>query len=571
MGMKKKNVSWYRTLLAAALVPASGYAIQVPNSGCPMAHCTAQESDAANAVVPTGTGFGRVLDTSANASGAGLGCSSNLSIAACSFKNGDPSTHPNLIVFDGDGTPLFSAPTSGVGVLGSNAVASAPLILDDNSVLDADQSSIVLYQSGYPNNVKWIGKKTDAGVPVSATLIGDRIALIATGCVLLRPKSCGISTWDITTNTGSVAQAPLAFKALVDPITKVQYTTKNSPAVSSVVHANDGSGLARVYVLAAAGNGTSSADGRLQAVDVDLGTGAISLAWHYDVPGPGGATPLVVGNRIFFDGRATVTDAQGVTAKVGYLFAVDDLGDSYSIPDGWMQYAVNGAPAGRPFTGGWIYANAAQDPRNGLWTFANGVTYQSRGTSCGKALQTTPDNPLNCLVRLDPDDGHTLQTIDLGALIGSTRAYAVGSAVTVAQSSSGDPVLLLDTNSSRLVDPTYVLAVDVAPASGQLLWNTMVAPSRRQNSAAGQFPLVVSPGGRSRVVFGGQNYGPYIVGDQDDSGSPSSLQKKSAGTAHSTERGARRVSLDSSALHRGYAAAAMRPSSPSPSSHRSGS
>lgn len=136
------------------------------------------------------------------------------------------------------------------------------------------------------------------------------------------------------------ARALLWHQPLTDAANGRTYETKNTPAVAG----------ARAY-LSTEAHGIDS-DGRLVAIDVcdasDCGVrGKSTLAWHYDFRGPSGASPLLVGKRLFFDGSAP--------SRQGVLIAVDDLG---AAP------RVRRPPARRAGSTAWA-TTSAPTPRSG--------------------------------------------------------------------------------------------------------------------------------------------------------------------------------------------------------------
>ena len=81
--------------------PAS---FQLPDAGCPMAHCDPRLSDQTRTIAPS---LAKLIATdSTPVGGGGLGCVSNLQIVACSFR-GDPQRQSNLVVYDADGQRIW--------------------------------------------------------------------------------------------------------------------------------------------------------------------------------------------------------------------------------------------------------------------------------------------------------------------------------------------------------------------------------------------------------------------------------------------------------------------------------
>src|SRR5262245_17504071 len=91
--------------LAAWPAAAGAQPFVLGTQGCPMAHCDVHMSDLARAPVPAGdVGVVWRSDT-AKGSRSGIGCSSNGTIAACTF-NDDAD---NVVVYEYDGTRRWSS------------------------------------------------------------------------------------------------------------------------------------------------------------------------------------------------------------------------------------------------------------------------------------------------------------------------------------------------------------------------------------------------------------------------------------------------------------------------------
>jgi hypothetical protein len=426
----------------------------LPGSGCPMAHCDARMSDTAGTSSPMVARRIAIDRSSAGAKG-GLGCVSNLRLVACTSGASDAS-QPNLTVYDADGRRIWDDG----GILGSTAWLSAPLISEAGHVIAADQDRL-LRADPLGGVIQWQVAKPDQGTPISPVLIGAD-----GGMVLLATKApaqggrAELSVWD--TATGAL----LSHQPILDPLTGVGYATLNTPAVRGN----------RAYVLASAED--SGDDGRLYAIDVcesaDCGgRGTVRIAWHFGFDGPSSASPVLIGNRLFFD---------GLRGSRGTFHAVDDLGASAAAV--WEQrFAAR------------FGASAAQDPRGGLWV----APWQS-----------------GSLLRLDEGTGAVVQTVDLSAANGLPPGYSVVTATTVSTSAAGAVVLTagiqVPGRSSTL--PTYLSAVDVSSSeTGAALWIFQVAPNARINAATGQSPIVINDAGARRVVVKGTRSSTFFIGE----------------------------------------------------------
>jgi hypothetical protein len=307
--------------------------------------------------------------------------------------------------------------------------------------------------------VLWKSAKPDAGIPISPVAVGSGMILVATN-TSQGSGPAEVSVWDATTG------ALLAHQPLIDPTTGALYVTRNTPAVAG----------SRAYISTAAESTVSN--GRLYAIDIcgsDTcgGRGKMTIGWTYDFTGPSGASPLVVGQRIFFDGQTT--------KGAGVFMAVNDRLTQATLA--WHQVFPNV-----------FAANAAHDPRGGLWVYP--------GTS-------------TALLRLDENTGAAIQQIVVSSVLGLPSGYTPNTCVSMSTSVAGAVALTFGTYSPTTTLPTYVAAVDVSSTStGTMLWQYMVAPNRTTNQATGQYPILVNAAGAHRIVFRGSNAGLFFVGEQ---------------------------------------------------------
>jgi len=440
-------------LLCAGPAGAEPGAFTPAAAGCPMAHCDARMSGRVNVVSPTSASL-IGIDVDTLGSKAGLGCVSNTRTVACT-NGGDPLTQSNLVVYDASGHRLWEDH----GVLGPSAWMSVPILARDGSLIATDQDWI-LRADPAANRIVWQSRKPDAGFPISPVLVGADDSM-----VLLTTNSSGagstaeLSVWDVATG------ALLSHQPIIDPVTGRLYVTRNTAAVRGN----------RAYVLTAAE--LDETDGRLYAIDICGsatcgGRGAVTLSWHHDFKGPSSSSPLLIGSRLFFDGRSGV--------RGGTFTAVADDGDAPRLV--WKQ----------PFSARFV-VSAAQDPRGGLWVYP--------------ALT-------DALLRLNPQTGAIDQKVVMSQALGLAPGYTPASVVSVSASPAGAVVLLVGAQARNEDGPTYVAAVDVGSTpAGSALWKYEVAPTGGFNVTPGQFPLVVAPSGARRIVFRGSNSSIYFVGE----------------------------------------------------------
>lgn len=441
----------------AGVPPAAAQAgpFVLPSQGCPMAHCDARMSDQARTRVPD---VGQLvhLDPAQVGNGNwGLGCSSNLLLVACTLR-GDPALQSNLVVYDADGRRIWEDG----GLLGETAWMSVPLVGADGTVVAADRDH-VLRADPASGRVLWMSAKPDPGDPISPVPAGSDGSLLFVATSRGGDGVAELSVWDLPTG------ALLAHMPLADATTGRRYVTRNTPAVRGN----------RVYVLAE--SEPDADDGRLVAIDLCEssacgGRGQMSVGWSFSFKGPSGASPLVIGTRIFFDGRPT--------PRSGRLFALNDRGSAPRLL--WQREFPS-----------ILTASAAQDPRGGLWL--------------------APAGAAHTLLRLNADTGATEQQVVLSEVLGLVPGYTMHSVLSVYRSAAGQPVLV--GGLAHAADPTLpslLAAIDVgAVPAGSALWSLVLAPDGQANSAASrQFPAVVTPGGARRIVFTGLRSGIHFVG-----------------------------------------------------------
>ena len=427
----------------------------LPPAGCPMAHCDPRMSDLVNSMSPS-VGVAVRVDRSSPPAVGGLGCVSNTRLVACT-GGGDPLVSSNLVVYDADGNRLWDDG----GILGASVWKSAAIIGDNDLVIAADEST-VLMADPRAGAILWQSTKPDLAPPISPVPAGSGrdMVLIASGA-----GSAGstpqLSIWD------AASGAMLDSMTLVDPVSLQVYSTFNTPAVAGN----------RAYVLASViSNG---ANGRLFALDIcDSaacgGRGKLSVAWTYDFRGPSGASPLLIGSRLFFDGRTA--------SGAGTFMAVDDTGAAPSLK--WRIQASST-----------FAASAAQDPRGGLWVYP----WQT-----GK------------LLRLNPNTGAVLQSINVSTVLGVSSGYYPVTAVSTSSSASGAVVLTFGARAAGrgTATPPYVAAIDVSSVdAGSLLWKYKFANTVASNVPTGQSPIVINSAGARRVVVRGANNSTFFIGE----------------------------------------------------------
>ena len=331
--------------------------------------------------------------------------------------------------------------------LGRTAAFSAPIVEASGGVIAADDRTLIRYRSD--GTILW-RSSTVGGAPYSPVVT-------ANGAVVLATINGPISAYSAATGArlGAITLASSH---------RGNFSTRNTPAVNGN----------RLYVsLALEQSGLKL--GRLVAIDVDPANAEAPLQekWHFDFVGPSGATPLFLDGTVYFDGSG------GPFGVVGgpRLFAVRDLGETSALL--WQRHMP-----------GRMVASPAQDPRGGVWVFALG---------------------LEDLMRLDPLTGAVLQRLDLNALVDARGTQVPASAMSIARSPDGAPVMLLSATSSvNSFGPSFVVALDLE--NSRLLWRVEIAEWYLDNMVASQFPIVLNRRGQPRVVFPGARGGVFFVG-----------------------------------------------------------
>jgi len=419
-------------------MPSPVVLLTLAAAGCPMSHCDPAMSDQAR-VPPPRAAAAHWLDAGAASGSQGLGCSGDGRVAACTFgdRSGD-RTRPYLKIYDAGGRVRWTAGTE----LNAWAWTSVPLIARNGDVIAADDERLVRFSSA--GRVRWRAS-TPGGAPISPTRAAD-------GTIVLATAGGPVSAY--APDTGR-RLGTLDLRATLDGLSG-RFDTTNTPGVRGN----------RLYVSTQFTLDDGRADpnhhARLYAIDVDPSARPgrrLRVAWHFDFGARSGASPLVVGDLIVFDGDRAAPD--GPLAP--RFFALRDRGDR---PQLVWEHELGGPGV----------ASAALDPRGGAWVFSFG----------GPTVR-----------RLSLRDGRVVQTIDLDALAGvEGERHTPFSAMTIAGGPGEPPTMLV---SARSPESAYLLAVDLA--TGTLRWRHRLAGPVFEDTPMGQFPVVEGADGRRAVVF----------------------------------------------------------------------
>jgi hypothetical protein len=335
-------------------------------------------------------------------------------------------------------------------LLSTKAFASAPIVDAEGDVIAADQNIIVRFDAA--GNVVWL-TQTPGGTPISPVIVQGTTLLLAT-------KGGPVSLYAI--NDGHL----IGSLTFTDPGTTHSYDTVNTPSVNG----------SACYISMQARSNPSI--GKLVRIDVDpAATRPLAVKWTFPFGGPSGGSPVydATTNSIYFDGSALTAGGSGPPV----LFAVTDAGTMPILK--WTAQL----PAK-------VVATGALDPRGGFWSFAASVRY---------------------LWRFDETNGNVLQTLDVNALVNATGPHVPASPIMIAQNPQGTPVMILGSIASLSVGSSFVISLDITPSAGALLWKYKVANSTLVDAAYGQFPIVETPDGKSRIVFTAFQSGAFFLGE----------------------------------------------------------
>ncbi len=424
-----------------AILPAQTLIPFVPApSGCAMAHCDDQMNDLVRMAPPTSSGVAIIShDTASPGKGLGLGCSSNGILAACTYNNpaGD-----NLVFYTADGARIWSSGS----LLDQNTWASAPLINASGDVIATDDVHIVRLNSS--GTVLWSTPLPVVAIPISPVTN-------ASGSILFGTKNGPVSAFDST--TGNLVGSIYVQNATGG---SNYFDTINTPCVRGN----------RFYLSMQLTNDPANT-GALVAIDLNTGNTAnpLTVAWMFLFGGPSGASPLCVGNTLYFDG-ASVLPGQPPNPQI---FAVQDEGLSSKLL--WNVTVPDPVPA-----------NMALDPRGGFWSLFTGYSGVNR---------------------YNGQTGAVIQSLNVTNLVGDPTPNYPYSAITMA-GTAADPVMLLGTVSKNGLS-SYVIAIDLP--TNALLWKVNIDPSQGADSAPSQFPIVLDPSGNPVVVFAGRFSGAYFA------------------------------------------------------------
>jgi len=522
------------TPLAAQVTPAPGW--------CSMAHCNPQMSDFVPLTPPGLNGSVYVKSNDAWNFGVstGDGCVSNGTRVACAYRQSSNA----LVVYDGDGNMLWGSGRlldntsySGLPIMEADGSLVAG---DDRHLYGFNPDGGVAWVTATPGGIPiglvptpngaivadtfgeqltqcWQGNCTlsfaieDGGVgytTASVTLAGgycpgaSAIATVSAGAVkavtaMSQGSECEVAPDVIVAGDGHGAStiatlipaAPVTVyngtSGAVVGSTFLYQTGSSGPHYSSVNTpcVNNGSYPNRVYVLSALN--TDMTQGALWALDIDPTNLAnpIAPAWSLPLHGPSGASPLCVGNNIYFDGAGILPgDNVGTT-----IFGVQDKGSSGTF----LFQAALGAGT-QPVT-----CNFALDPRpeGGFW----------------HQIENDPN-----IYHRDFNTGNLIETIDVGNLLtaaGAPQATYWQAGVFTTYGTANQPYLLLPEAARPAISgyPGYLAMLDVS--ARQLVWMLPLAGNdyAAYDSPGGDAALVLDSHQNPVIVMSGKLTGAYFI------------------------------------------------------------
>ncbi|GAB4159467.1 MAG: hypothetical protein Fur0021_30420 [Candidatus Promineifilaceae bacterium] len=481
-------------VFSAVRVLASGGTFDLPDAGCPQAHCNLQMTDQVGVTAPVSPTAIIYTDDLSIGATKGLGCSSNgVDTAACTFgvrvtncPTGSETITNTLAIYRIDGAGDIDVWRSGT-LLSCRAYASAPLVAEDGGIITADEKLAVRLAAD--NSIVWTTTHITEALPISPILVQTegitQAVVVATGNL---PNAAYAPIYAYDAASGDLLGPPLNLTVEGD-----RFATRNTPG-----------GLnQRIYVSA---NGIADETaGRLFAVDV-MTTG-LTIAWG-DEPegqattafiapavefvGPSGASPLVVPlegfitqTMVLFDGNLEVN-----SEEQPHILAVQDGISGPSIV--WTKTMT-----------GPVRASFALDLRltntltTTMWAF---TTKPEDGTYADHRY----------LYRYRVADGNLVQVVDVDALVDEPGIYVPSSAISMA-GNANEPVLIVAATrynpTTGTPMKTFVIAIDLTVSIRQPLWKVELPYN------VGQFPISTDATNGPLIWVNSWSEGVRVVGE----------------------------------------------------------
>lgn len=535
-------------LLSAQITPAPGW--------CSMAHCNPQMSDFVQQMPPgiNGSVYVKTSDQFNAGVSVGDGCIGNGARVACAYRQ----SWNALTVFDGNGNmlwgsgglldnhtysglPIMQADGSVVAgddqhLIGFNPDGSVAWITPSPGgtpigLVPTPNGAIVTATASQQLNQCWQGNCTLAfnitnggsgyttasvilaggycpGATATATISGGAITAVAAAS---QGPDCDVAPDAIVIGDGRGAAVSAVLNAAAPVIvygaatggvvgSTYLYQTGNSGPYYATINTpcvNNGSYPNRLYVLT--GLASDQTQGAIWALDIDPANPAspITPAWNLIIHGPSGASPLCVGNQIYFDGAGILPgDNVGTT-----VFGVQDNGAS-----GAFSFQTALGPGTQKIT-----CNFAVDPRpvGGFW----------------HQVQYDPN-----IYHRDFNTGNLIETINVSNLLtasGAPPSTYWQAGIFTEYGTPAQPYLMLPEAAypNKPGSAGYLAMLDVN--AQRLVWTVPLAGNDLAgfDSPGGDAVLVLDSNQNPVIVMSGKQTGAYFItnGGPDSSVSPGRL------------------------------------------------
>jgi len=507
-----------------------------------MAHCNAQMSDFVPRAPPgvNGSVYVKTNDQSNSGVAAGDGCIGNGARVACAYRqswnalvvydgNGntlwgsggllDNRTYSGLPImqvdgsviagddqhlyyFNPDGSVAWVTPTPGGTPIGLVPTPNGAIVTATGSqqLTECWQGNCTLSfnigngGSGYTTASVVLGGGYCPGASATATVSGSAVtAVTATS----QGSDCDVAPDAIVLGDGRGASVT----AVLNGATPVNlyngttgavvgstylYQTGNSGPYYASLNTpcmNNGSYPNRTYVLTALVN--DQTQGALWALDIDPTnlTSPITPAWSLAIHGPSGASPLCVGNDVYFDGAGILPgDNVGTT-----IFGVQDNGTSGAFL--FQQALGPGTHA--------VTCNFAFDPRpeGGFW----------------HQIQYDPN-----IYHRDFNTGNLIEAVNVSNLLtagGAPQSTYWQAGIFTTYGTASQPYLMLPEAAypAKSGNPGYLAMLDVA--ARQLVWAVPLAGNDTAgfDSPGGDAVLVLDSNQNPVLVMSGKQTAAYFI------------------------------------------------------------
>ena len=535
--MKALALLFIAAALSAQVQPAPGW--------CSMAHCNNQMTDFAPVTPPGLNGGVTILtrDTTRLGVFGALGCVSNGTNIACAYRDTpdtvvyydsagnvlwtsgsllDGNTYKNTPIiqadgsvvigddlhtfkFNKDGTVAWStsnpegAPISQVTTPNGAIFTATHPVAVDTCTQNSCSLLVTVNNPGrqYTTAAVALTGGDCPGAKATATVAGGQVTAVN---ITTQGSNCFIAPDVVITGDGYEAQANAQ---LVAPAPVAAYNSSTGALLGSLLLyssgasgayyetinvpcVNNGSYPNRVYV--STNLSTNQNQGALWALDIDPTNpvNPINPAWNVTFGGPSGASPLCLGNNIYFDGAGVVAgDTAGTT-----IFGLQDNGNSATML--FHQSLGAGTPP--------VTCNFAMDPRavGGFW----------------HEVQFDPN-----IYHRDGITGNIIETLDVSSLLAANGALSGTywmSGVFNTVGTPDHPYMILPESDVNYV-ASYLTLVDLTNSS--LVWALPLYPGNSpfySDSFEGEAAMVTNAAGQPVLAMATRYNGAYFLGSGPD-------------------------------------------------------